>query len=164
MEASIERERFLAALHIRSDRDRGNEDQVPTVGRYGTGDHDKRMRSEQDVAKLLLARARNPGVEPVWVGNRGRLNEVDSTRVRGESREHMRHRVECLKALVRRQLQDRARGIERTIDGANARTVPTAAKPVRTLAAVPRWPKSRFVQPPRNQFPCAKGWRKRRQV
>ena len=28
MEASIERDRFLAALHIRSGRDRGNEDQV----------------------------------------------------------------------------------------------------------------------------------------
>src|SRR5215468_2814893 len=139
MEASIERERFLAALHIRSDRHRGNEDQVPTLGRYGTGDHDKRMRSEQDVAKLLLARARNPGVGPVRVRNCGRLNEVDSTRVRGESREHMRHRLE-----------DGTRGIERTIDGANARTVPTAAIPVRTLAAVPRWPKSRFVQPPRN--------------
>jgi hypothetical protein len=40
MEASIERERFLAALHIRSGRDCGNEDQVPAVGRYGTGDDD----------------------------------------------------------------------------------------------------------------------------
>ena len=51
MEASIECERFLAALHIRSVRDRGNKDQVPTVGRYRTGDDDQRMRSEQDVAK-----------------------------------------------------------------------------------------------------------------
>lgn len=164
MEASIERERFLAALHIRSGRDRGNEDQVPTVGRYGTRDDDERMRSEQDVAKLLLARAGNPGAEPVWVGNGARLNEVDSSRVRGESSEHMRHRVQCLEALVRRHFQDGARGIERTIDGANARIVPTAAIPVRTRAAVPRWPKPRFVQPPRNQFPCAEGWRKRRQV
>jgi hypothetical protein len=164
MEASIERERFLAALHVRSGRDRGNEDQIPTVGRYRTGNDDKRMRSEQDIAELLLARAWNSGAEPVWVGNRDRLNEVDSSRVRGESSKHMRHRVECLKALVRRHLQDGARGIERTIDGANAGTVPTAAIPVRTLAAVPRWPKPRFVQPPRNQFPRAKGWRKRRQV
>jgi hypothetical protein len=122
------------------------------------------MRSEQDVTKLLLAPARDPGVEPVWVRNRGRLNEVDSSRVRSKGSEHMRHCVECLKALVRRHLQDGARRIERTIDGANARTVPTAAIPIRTLAAVPRWPKSRFVQPPRNQFPCAQGWRKRRQV
>jgi hypothetical protein len=164
MEASIERERFLAALHIRSGRDRGNEHQVPTVGRYGTRYDNQRMPSEQDVAKLLLARARNPGAEPVWVGNRGRLNEVDSSRVRGEGNEHMRHGVECLEALVRRHLQDGARGIERTIDGANARTVPTAAIPIRTLAAVPRCSKSRFVQPPGNQFPCAKGWGKRRQV
>ena len=163
MEASIERERFLAALRIRSSRDRGNEDQVPTVSRYGTWDNDERMRGEQDVAKLLLARAGNPGAEPVWVGNRGRLNEVGSRRVRGESSEHMRHRVECLEALMHRHLQDGARGIEGTIDGANARTVPTAAIPVRTFAAIPRWPKPRF-QPPRNQFPCAKERRKRRQV
>jgi hypothetical protein len=122
------------------------------------------MRREQDVTKLLLARARDSGLEPVWVRNRGRLNEVDSSRVRSKSSEHMRHCVECLKALVHRHLQDGARGIERTIDGANARTVPTAAIPIRTLAAVPQWPKSRFVQPPRNQFPCAQGWRKRRQV
>jgi hypothetical protein len=164
MEASIERERFPAALHIRSGCDRGNEDQVPTVGRYGTRDDDERIRSEQDVAKLLLARAGNPGAEPVWVGNRARLNEVDSSRVRGESSEHMRHRVECLEALVHRHLQDGARGIKGTIDGANARTVPTPATSVRTLAAVPRRLKSCLVQPPRNQFPCAKGWRKRRQV
>ena len=65
MEASIERERFLAALHKRSGRDRGNEDQVPTVGRYRTGDDDKRMRTEQDVAELLLARAWNSGAKPV---------------------------------------------------------------------------------------------------
>ena len=130
MEASIERERFLAALHIRSGRDRGNEDQVPTVGRYRTGDDDQRMRSEQDVAELLLARAWNSKAEPVWVRNLGRLNEVDSSRVRGESSKDMRRRVECLKALVRRHLQDGARGIERTIDGANAGTVPTAAIPV----------------------------------
>src|ERR1700745_1788113 len=127
MEASIERERFLAALHICSGRDRGNEDQVPTVGRYRTGDDDKRMCSEQDVAELLLARAWNSGAEPVWVGNRGRLNDVDSSRVRSERSKHMSHRVECLKALVGRHLQDGARRIERTIDGANAGTVPTAA-------------------------------------
>ena len=138
MEASVERERFLAALQIRSGRNRGNEDQVPTVGRYSTGDDDKRMRSEQDVAELLLARAWNSGAEPVSVGDRGRLNEVDSSRVRGESSKHMRHRVECLKALVRRHLQDAARGIERTLDGANVGTVPTAAIPVGTLAALPR--------------------------
>ena len=122
------------------------------------------MRTEQDVAELLLARAWNSGAEPVWVGNRGRLNEVDPSRVRGESSKHMRHRVECLEALVRCHLQDGARGIERTIDGANAGTAPTPAIPVATLAALPRWTKSRFVQPPRNQFPRAKGWRKRRQV
>jgi hypothetical protein len=51
MEASIERERFLAAQHIRSGRDSGNKDQVPTVGRSGTRDSDECMRSEQDVAK-----------------------------------------------------------------------------------------------------------------
>ena len=82
MEASIERERFLAALRIRSGRDRGNEDQVPTVGRYRTGDDDQRMRGEQDVAEVLLARAWNSGAEPVWIGNRGRLNDVDSSRPR----------------------------------------------------------------------------------
>jgi hypothetical protein len=80
--------------------------------------------------KLLLARAWNSKAEPVWVRNLGRLNEVDSSRVRGESSKDMRRRVECLKALVRRHLQDGARGIERTIDGANAGTVPTAAIPV----------------------------------
>jgi hypothetical protein len=164
MEASIERERFPAALHVRSGRDRGNEDQVPAVDRYGTRDNDKRMRSEEDIAKLLLARAGDPGAEPVWVGNRARLNKVDSHRVRGEASEHMRHRVQCLEALMHRHLQDGARGIERAIDGASARTVPTAAVPVRTFAAIPRWPKPRLVQPPRNQFPCAKGWRERRQV
>jgi hypothetical protein len=83
MEASIERERFLAALHIRSGRDRGNEDQVPTVDRYGTRDYDEGLRSEQAVAKLLLARAGNPAAELVWVGYRARRNEVDSSRVRG---------------------------------------------------------------------------------
>jgi hypothetical protein len=82
MEPSIERERFLAALHIRSGRDSGNEDQVPTVGRYGTRDNDKRMRSDQDVAKLLPARAGNSGAELVWVGDRARLNDVGSSRVR----------------------------------------------------------------------------------
>jgi hypothetical protein len=45
------------------------------------------MRSEQDVAKLLLARSGNPRAEPVWVGNRARLNEVNPSRVRGESSE-----------------------------------------------------------------------------
>jgi hypothetical protein len=74
MEASIDRERFLAALHIRSGRERGNENQVPTFGGYRTGDDDKRMRTEQDVDELLLARAWNSGAEPVWVGNCGRLN------------------------------------------------------------------------------------------
>ena len=164
MEASVERERFLAALHIRSGRDRGNEEQVPTVGRYGTRDYDEGMRSEQDVAKLLLARAGSPRAEPVWVGNRARRNEVDSSRVRGETSENIRHCVQCLEALMHRHFQDGARGIERTIDGTNARTVPPAAVPVRTFAAIPRWRKPRFVQPPRNQFPCAKGWRERRQV
>jgi hypothetical protein len=66
--------------------------------------------------ELLLARARNSGAEPVCVRIRGQLNDVDSSRVRDESSKHIRHRVECLKALVRRHLQDGARGIERTID------------------------------------------------
>jgi hypothetical protein len=121
MDASIERGRFLAALHIRSGRDSG-------------------------------PRWESRGGEPVWVGNRARLNEVNLSWVRGESSEHMRHRVQCLEALVHRHLQDGARGIARTIGGANARTVPSAAISVRTFAAAPRWPKPRFVQPPRNQF------------
>jgi hypothetical protein len=66
--------------------------------------------------ELLLACAWNSGAEPVWVRNRGRLNDVDSSRVRDESSKHIRHRVECLKALVRRHLQDGPCGIERTID------------------------------------------------
>jgi hypothetical protein len=56
MKASIERERFLAALHIRSGRDSDNKDQIPTVGRYGTRDNDECMRSEQEVEELVLSR------------------------------------------------------------------------------------------------------------
>jgi hypothetical protein len=51
--------------------------------------------------------------------------------------EHEGHSVENLETFVDGDLQDGGRGVERTIDGADALAVPTPAGPERPLAAVP---------------------------
>lgn len=54
-----------------------DKNQVPALGRNCAGDDDKGMRPEESVSELLLACARGARPEPIWIGNAGRLNDVN---------------------------------------------------------------------------------------
>ena len=57
MKARIERERFLKVLPVRAFRPDRVEDQVPTVTRHHTWDHDEFVLGQERITERLLARA-----------------------------------------------------------------------------------------------------------
>jgi len=70
-------------------------------------------------------------------------------------RQNMRHGIQCVEALVDRDLQNRRRGIDRTIDRPDASAVSTAADAVGAFATVPGRTELNQVEAPRHKLRAA---------
>src|SRR5690606_17642056 len=94
--------------------------------------------SQELVAEGLLARAGNARAQPVAIGHRLRIDDVDIAGIGDDGSRHaMRYRVERPKPLVDRDFENGRRGIERAVDRARAPAVPAAADAIGPFAAIP---------------------------
>ena len=162
MKARIEREALLRPEGIAASRHHADEDEVPAMSGYRAGNEDEFVPGQQGVAESLLASAWDTGPQPVGIGNGNRIYDVNARGVRHrQRRQYVRNRVQRSETLVYRQLADRGRRIDRTIDRPHAPAVPAPAHPIGPFAAVPCRSKLRPVEAPGDEFTAAEWSRKR---
>ncbi len=77
---------------------------------------DEPVRGDQVVTELLLAAADCAGSKPVRVWNVRRLHSVHVCCVDLKLKERVGHRVQSVKALVDRNLDDAGSRVERSVD------------------------------------------------
>ena len=77
MEARIQSKWLLQSKAIGSGGRGSNENQIPAMGRYGTGDDDKLVVAQMIVAKSLLSGAGNARAQPIRIWDRSRIDNVD---------------------------------------------------------------------------------------
>ena len=159
MQPSVEREGLLTDKLVGGGSALAVKDQVPAVCRHRTWNGHKQVVGEQLVAKRLLPSDWDAGNEPVWVGYVGPTHDMDQGGIKNlRCRQHMRHGIQCLEALVHGDLEDCCRRIERAIDDASTFAVPTSANAIGTFTAIPSSGEISHVETPREKTSAPKRW------
>ena len=165
MKTSIECEAFLRSQRISPCCPAGDEDQIPTVVGNRARNDDEFVASKQRISESLLAGARDPRSEPIGIGDRFRVNDIDRGRLENyRGRQHVRHRIQCTEPFVDCHLKNSRRGIDRAVHRPDPWAVPAPAHTKGTLAAGPRIAKMSQVEAPRHQLRAAKRRRQWGQV
>lgn len=157
MKTGIQRERFSRLQYVGANRRGRHEDQIPTtVGNRARNDHEF-VLSEECIAESLLTGARDSRPEPIGIWDRCRIDDMAGGGLGNRRRgQNMRHGIQRVEALVDRDLQNRRRGVDRTIDRADPSAVPTAAYAVGAFATIPGRPELNQVKAPCHKFRAAK--------
>ena len=81
MEAGIQSKALLQSKAIGSGGRGRDENQIPAMGRYSTGDDDKLVLAQMIVAKSLLSSTGNARMQPIRIWDCSRIDNVDGRRV-----------------------------------------------------------------------------------
>jgi hypothetical protein len=135
------------------------------VHRHSARNRNELVSAQQLIAVVLLASARNSRPQPVRIGERLRIDDMNGRGIWDcYSCQNVSNRIQRSKALVNGNFEDSCRWINRAVHGADTFVVPASTVQKRSFATGPGGSVHRGVQTPCDKLVSAERRWKRRHV
>jgi hypothetical protein len=163
--ASCRAQRLLRSHIVSARRGRGDEYQVAAVHRHSARNRDELVSAQQLIAQVLLASAGNPRPQPVRIGERLRIDDMNGRGIWDcYGCQNVSNRIRRSKAFVNGNFEDSCRWINRAVHGADTFAVPASTVQKRSFATGPGGSVHRGFQTPCDKLVSAERRWKRRHV